>query len=421
MPIVASSLDAGDLSDSDSDSDSSIESRDPLKEESPEPTGIMSGISEAKANLQGNHAIGKLVNNKNSNNNVKRRADSQPVSDHAFKLRRNSSYGAQESEYSSYDEEGSAAPPTVTSTSYAQQSFTAAPMPIVVGKTKAIDLYRRTYPHLSVPERSNNFLYALSESPIKRIPAARDSFNDKKPQNMPAYFMQACGDVIPPDQACERCVRRNGAFTDGACVVVQTKTALSVTDGACANCWYNRQGSMCTLRNPERRVYPTPTISTTPIPIPQIPAAAQRLPTTSSAAAAPLHPSYVAALAASSSKPSSPALTPQTVLPPSVTVPPPKPVPTTTTTTTITTPAPRHTDISRLLQDATRAQEQGRALIEESKTSLWEARYRAMSRPEVIAAYHELLDLQEDLTIRMRAMNHVVLGRLKSASVKPKG
>ncbi|KAK4466836.1 hypothetical protein QBC42DRAFT_41526 [Cladorrhinum samala] len=432
-PIVASASEAEDSSNSDSDSDSSTEIRDPLKEESPEPTGIGSDISDARANLHGNHAIGKLVNKNNNNNNVKRKADSQPVSDHAFKSQRTSSYGARESGYSSYGEEGSAlAPPAVSSTSYVQQSFTAAPMPIVVGKTRAIDLYRQTYPHLPVPERPNDFIRALAESPIKRIPNARDSFNDKKPQNMPAYFMQACGDVVPPDQACERCVRRNGAFTDGCCVVVQTKTALSVTDGACANCWYNRQGSICTLRHPERRVYPTPTTSTTPIPIPQIPAAAQRLPSTPLApatAAAPLHPSYAAALAASSggnsgsSKPSSPAFTPQTVVPPTVTsVPPPKPVPATATATTnITTPAPGHTDISKLLRDATRAREQGRALIEESKTSLWEARYRAMSRPEVIAAYQELLDLQEDLTIKMRAMNHVVLGRLKSASVKPKG
>ncbi|KAK4222046.1 hypothetical protein QBC38DRAFT_428078 [Podospora fimiseda] len=345
--------------DSSSESDSSVESRsrDPLHE------AITSDIQ---------HSTGKLINNKR-----KRRASSQPENDHWQNNKQpRTSYDDPDGDEDDYEQDAES-PTSTGPTTYVEYSFTAAPLPTAIGRTTAIDLYRQTFPQFEVPTRHNQFLAALGMTPIKRIPATKN-FNDKKPQNLAAFFMQAIGDVVPKDKACERCNRSNGAFT-GACVVVRTSAALNVTGGACANCWYNRQGSMCTLRHPDRvdRVDRRPT-STTPIPIPQVPPPPP--PPLPASATAPIHPSYAAALAARSQP----------------TAPPKQPLP---------TPLTGQTEIASLLPQA-------------RKTAVWEAKYRAMNRPQVIQTYQELLDLQEDLTIRLRAMNRVVLGRLKAASLK---
>ncbi|KAK3987099.1 hypothetical protein QBC44DRAFT_383455 [Cladorrhinum sp. PSN332] len=378
-PLIPSVSDSEESPESDSDSDSSAEcqSRDPLKQES---------MSDAIQHQHGIHATGKLVNN------GKRKADAQPECGQSYKAQR-TLYGDDDDDYISASER----PPTRTDTTYLEHSFAAVPLPIAIGRTTCIDLYRQRFPQFEIPAKHNEFLATLATTPIKRVPAARPTFNDNKPQNLAAYFMQAVGDIAPRDKACDRCTRNNGAF-DGTCIVVRTSSALQVTDGACANCWYNRQGSLCTLRHPERRSNPVayrgPTTSTTPIPIPQVPPPAAAAPPPP----APLHPSYAAALAANQNKTSSPSpvFTSQTAPMPG--------------------PSHRRTEMADLLQNATRAREQAQSVVEESKTAVWEAKYRAMTRPEVVVTYQQLLDMQEDLTIRMRAMNRVVLGRLKTAS-----
>jgi hypothetical protein len=126
-------------------------------------------------------------------------------------------------------------------------------------------LFQETYPHLPPPpERPGNLFTYLATLPAVRIPVATHRFNDVKPQNIPAFFMQAAGDVVPWEKA---------------------------------NCWYARQGSTCTFRQgmttaPQRRITggtPTPAAQ------PKRPDAPTSVP--APAAPTPIHPSYAAALA----------------------------------------------------------------------------------------------------------------------------
>ncbi|KAK4168153.1 hypothetical protein QBC43DRAFT_309771 [Cladorrhinum sp. PSN259] len=426
VPAVSSSEEEESF-DSDSESDSSIkgQSRDPLEVEELEL--IMPNHTSARSTTRPvNHTLGKLINN------GKRKAESQPHNGHPLKAQRTAyDDGDQDNNDDSDSAEGPGTNPT-----YAQQSFAAGPVPIVIGKTTTIDLYRQQFPQFEIPNRLPNFVTSLSMMAIKRIPATRSIFNDKKPQNLAAYLMQALGDVVPREQACERCIRNNGAF-DGTCVVARIQSALMVTEGACANCWYNRQGSICTLRHPDRRanLAPPTATSTTPIPIPQIPAPVAP-PPPSPPLVALLHPSYAAALAAIHNKASSPspAFTSRAAPPPPAPPAPPAqstqpsplpsirpPKPATPVPIPAQSTSKGRTTITDLLGDATHARQQAEPLAEESKTALWEAKYRAMSRPEVIETYQQLLDMQEDLTVRMRAMNRVVLGKLKAASILKAG
>ena len=237
-------------------------------------------------------------------------------------------------------------------------------------------LFAKTFPQYApAPQtyRPGNLFTYLASWPVKRTPVVGDRFNNKKRQNIPSYFMQATGDLVPEDKACGRCYRGNGVYGD-VCVVVRDPEMLEITGGSCANCWYSRQGSLCSFRdpNPDAPSKPPP-ISEPPRPrptrgsgprqedsaLPQAPATAQ------------LHPGYAAALAAAA----------------------------------VATPAPVATSTSPVHPP--------NGPSRDDKARVWETRYRGMSSENLLAAHEHLAEWQEDLTTRLLAMNRVVLERLR--------
>ena len=237
-------------------------------------------------------------------------------------------------------------------------------------------LFSKTFPQYAPSfqryQPGNLFTYLASRA-VKRTPVVGARFNNKKRQNIPSYFMQATGDLVPEDKACVRCYRGNGVYGD-VCVVVRDPELLEITGGSCANCWYSRQGSLCTFREPnlDGQSKPPPT-SEPPKPrpnrgprprqeglaLPQAPASAQ------------LHPGYAAALAAAAAVTPAPAAALQSpVHPPN---------------------GPSRDD----------------------KARVWETRYGCMSTENLLAAHEHLAEWQEDFTTRLLAMNRVVLERLR--------
>ncbi|KAK3350331.1 hypothetical protein B0T25DRAFT_583075 [Lasiosphaeria hispida] len=116
----------------------------------------------------------------------------------------------------------------------------------------AIQLFRQFYPDMK-QKNMNGLFVRLASRPVKRVPAVHPKkFNNHKDQNIPSYFMQATGESLPPDESCEKCSKGLGPYGH-ACVIVRDAEVLSLTSGCCANCWYSRQGSLCTLRSLEGR------------------------------------------------------------------------------------------------------------------------------------------------------------------------
>ncbi|KAK5658027.1 hypothetical protein OQA88_2582 [Cercophora sp. LCS_1] len=119
-----------------------------------------------------------------------------------------------------------------------------APAP---GTPTALQLFRAEFPHIEVKFSKNIVFRYLKDMPIQRIPRTKSDPRPQKPQNIPSYMMQAVGTVQPPGQACDKCKKGAGIYPGGVCIVVRDEAMLTHTSGACANCWYSRAGSQCTL------------------------------------------------------------------------------------------------------------------------------------------------------------------------------
>ncbi|KAL1836786.1 hypothetical protein VTJ49DRAFT_4643 [Mycothermus thermophilus] len=220
----------------------------------------------------------------------------------------------------------------------------------------ALQLMREMLPHITPqPTNLDNIFSMLAPLPAVRRPDVLvHRFNDSRRQNQAAFIMQAVGEELLPGQACEKCARGSGVLR-GACVVVRDTRVLSFTGGACANCWYARQGSLCSFRQNAARDLSTteepdsaPAIAPAPAPAPP---------------PAPIHPAYAAAVAAG------------TVAAPIMSV-----------------------DANNRSRDET--------------IIWWEARYRSMPLDHLRQAHTHLRDWQEDLSTRLVAMNTVLLERL---------
>ncbi|SPQ23428.1 d063680d-8317-4bf1-bfc3-d4c6a98823ea [Thermothielavioides terrestris] len=230
---------------------------------------------------------------------------------------------------------------------------------------------RELFPHLEPSKYSAQYM-TLSNLPVKRIPAPAPSFTDHKPQNALSLAMQAAGDLVPEHERCAKCARGSGIYS-GVCVVVRDPAVLKWTGGSCANCYYNRHGCLCSLRRQTTSAVTTqdvdsptseqPAAKQTPVPVPQIPASAP----------APLHPSYVASLASAA-----------------------------------VSATPAHSKTTSVAQRS-----------HDENLRNWEARYDSMSVDELMTAQAHLLEWQQNLTVRLVAMNHAVLKRLKAKKRKP--
>lgn len=212
-------------------------------------------------------------------------------------------------------------------------------------------------------------------------------FNDSKPQNVPSFLMQAAGDAVPDHNACEKCARNTGVYPH-CCVVVRDPSVLEVTGGACANCWYSRQGSQCTFRlalsampqqtparprNGHMRETTAPGSESSRRHQPSPNAAGLEEPDATGPAPAPLHPGYAAALASGTAAVAS------------------------GSTAALHTHPAQTNNLSR-----------------DEKVRLWESRYSNMSTANLLQAHEHLAEWQEDLTTRLMAINRVVLDKLRA-------
>ncbi|KAK4096080.1 hypothetical protein N658DRAFT_490229 [Parathielavia hyrcaniae] len=161
------------------------------------------------------------------------------------------------------------------------------PQPKLIPHASALQLFKRMYPLVPLVERPGGLFTYLADLPVKRIPNIQVSF-----------LMQAAGDPLPPGQGCAKCATGRGLYRR-RCVVVRDPEVRYVTGGACANCLYGWQGSVCSLRSTmptrdEMAQVAEAAAQEAPVqvPVPQGPGLSAPSP-----APAPLHPSHVAALA----------------------------------------------------------------------------------------------------------------------------
>lgn len=114
----------------------------------------------------------------------------------------------------------------------------------------AYELMRKRLPHLRVAKEDVNWrLRFLTDLPAKREPIMTGAFNINKPQNIVSYLVQASGELLPKEEACEMCRTTRGVY-DG-CVVSRDPIINESFRGACARCWYSRQGFKCSFRHGE--------------------------------------------------------------------------------------------------------------------------------------------------------------------------
>ncbi|KAK0640694.1 hypothetical protein B0T16DRAFT_393110 [Cercophora newfieldiana] len=238
----------------------------------------------------------------------------------------------------------------------------------------ALQLFYKVFPHLRISsdcERSYLFK-ALANRPVKRIPQLRmKRFHVAKIQNAPSYFMQAVGEALPNGQRCDKCRQHGGSYS-GVCVVLRDPEGAQYTSGACAGCWYNRNGCTCSIRNingPRRRPR-SPKLA--PPPPPAVPKPTPVIPP----APAP-----------------APALPARPVAPPPqpgryVIVPPPQ----------AAKPAPAPTVALPNSSIDARVKE-------------WEEKYSKLGIQALLDSQRHLLELQDDLTMRLLAMNRVLASR----------
>ncbi|KAK3361539.1 hypothetical protein B0T24DRAFT_671220 [Lasiosphaeria ovina] len=265
----------------------------------------------------------------------------------------------------------------------------------------ALQLFSQMYPQFPIREMRNKHTKTLANCLVRRVPTVRRPFRTEKALNIPSYFMQATGELLSGEQACGRCQRGSGRYA--GCVVVNIPSTLILPRGACANCLYNRHGSICTLRTAgeiheenrlpnlkppvvndvtrtaDQTVYAAP--KETPIPTRQIPANHIT--------------SDVIRHQAGGYNAQQPQKDPQ--LPQSVTgiLPPPVPPP-------------------RLAASASPPPEN--AL--DTKVRSWESRYRKMSTASLVATQEHLMEWQEDTSTRLVAINRVFMARLKDQEAR---
>lgn len=95
--------------------------------------------------------------------------------------------------------------------------------------------------------RTHRIVAVLSCSPVKRdlVPRRKDrALPVTYSHRTIAVLVQATGLERRP--CCDRCTRANGPWTQ--CVVAHTAEGIQSTRGSCANCLWNNQGSLCSLR-----------------------------------------------------------------------------------------------------------------------------------------------------------------------------
>ncbi|KAL2132212.1 hypothetical protein VTI74DRAFT_4068 [Chaetomium olivicolor] len=228
-------------------------------------------------------------------------------------------------------------------------------------------------PLLSPPRRPSRLTIWLASRLVKRVPVTSHPFHLAKPQNLASFLMQAVGDEVPRHNWCGCCNRGND---QEPCVVVRDEEVLAITGGACANCWFNRLGSLCSFRRP------TPTArlkqqagrtaqkgkgQETPAPVPEIPLMSQTAQLDSMPVPAPIHPAYAAALASGEME-AAPTAAPTTA-----------------------------------------ADGSHRGNMSQS----WQDVYGAMSVGDLIQAHRELVKWQAEVNTELMAMNSVLLQRLR--------
>lgn len=81
-----------------------------------------------------------------------------------------------------------------------------------------------------------------------RLPVDPSGFSNVKPQNIDAFLMHVTGEELPPEDACNLCRKARRRPFGLTCVIFREGPVAEHTSGSCANCWYGRQGSLCSLR-----------------------------------------------------------------------------------------------------------------------------------------------------------------------------
>ncbi|KAM7208400.1 hypothetical protein V8F20_001378 [Naviculisporaceae sp. PSN 640] len=181
-----------------------------------------------------------------------------------------------------------------------QQSHSVKPQPPPANSNPnvltAYEVMRKKLPHLRVLKEDVPYkIRFLADLPAKRVPIITNSFNTNKPQNTVSYLVQASGELLPKEEGCEMCRTTRGVYE--GCVVSRDPILNESLRGACARCWYSRQGCKCSFRtgeldpedvmdeethlsnaraeyieNPPAVEKPKQEHSNTPVPIPQVPA-----------------------------------------------------------------------------------------------------------------------------------------------------
>jgi hypothetical protein len=210
--------------------------------------------------------------------------------------------------------------------------------------------------------------------------------------------MQATGEVVLDNERCERC---QGGGSYDLCVVMREPELARHTSGACAGCWYNRNGCRCSIRStygrhrkrregylPEKDgLEATVTVAAGPVMAVPAPAPAPPAVAPAPAPAAAVMPTPVPERL---SIPLQSFISPAVRRPAPVTVPAPIPTP--------AAPSPVDSVASR-----------------DAKITAWEERYSKMALQQLIEGQRHLLDRQDDLNMRLLAMNRALKSRVGSA------
>ncbi|EAA30952.2 hypothetical protein NCU09790 [Neurospora crassa OR74A] len=380
---------------------------------------LASRLTSQHTGTTGNHVTGKLINN------VKRAPADDFANDHVAKYpkldQEDEETSDEEEEYSSSEEDeededddeegqGSGSYPYHSAPGRFIVSEDVSPWiprcpsadklplhPDLVGMT-SVDLFQHALPNFQLPRHLAPIARHLAERPIKRMPILGKPFVDNKPDNFSAYFLQATGHLLPDEQACARCrgVKIKKRYVGGTfvgCVAFADSEDAKLTGGACANCWYGRQGSLCSFRNPADKrkerlgaarynpllISPPPPPPPPPPPKGQPMEHGQQLENTGQ-----VHPAFLASVSSAS-----PAYTPFLDYP--------------------------HMEAQIVQQNNGEPpilpRPDGSSSV--NKVTAWETRYRRMSTDKLRATHGNLVEWQEDLNTRLLAMNKVLLDRLE--------
>ncbi|KAK1775371.1 hypothetical protein QBC45DRAFT_245352 [Copromyces sp. CBS 386.78] len=276
--------------------------------------------------------------------------------------------------------------------------------PDLVGMT-ALELFPHALPNFQLPQYLAPLARYLAERPIKRTPVFKKPFVDNKPDNFSAYFLQATGHLVPDEHACARCKgfkikKSNVGGTFVGCVVLADPEEAKLTGGACANCWYGRQGSLCSFRNPPGKLarkskeayeQPRSQMSNPSLMSPPPPPEGQPMEYGQQFGnAGQVHPAFLASVSSASPAAYTPSEYPHIEAqivhqrngePPVL-------------------PRPGLPGIDANTPHANRI-------------AAWETRYRKMETKKLRATQRNLIEWQEDLSTRLIAMNKVLLDRLE--------